>query len=301
MLQNKEKLELVETFIFNVLFTLGMLAIFIVLSALTTDIEKLKNEAFWILTFIKVALLTVLFNWYRFTSIKTRKKTKKGYRKANLIHSLMCDLVKALGLRPKVEIKVEEYNQRHLKEAQEFALARLTNVISLDEFKVWTVEELKKKCLDIGYNKKHTKKLVKLHDKIKKGQIKYEKYTVHQILHNQSSSKVGKSISDANESANLIYENLYVIIRYILFTVTVSLVKWEGNVIDLLIGIAVNLTLAATAMISGTKSADDYLGRCTDRINNKNDLLSEVEGIDYSEIEKKANDIIVKEFYRNET
>lgn len=297
----RQKNELIELNAFNILFTTAILIVVVLFTALTVDLSKLTNADFWTLNLIKVGGLIVLFNWFRVAGVKIAKRKKKSYKKANIIHSKMCDVVKSSQLRGKVEERVNKFNKNALKEAQETLLEKFTNIITLDEILKWNKRDLKQKCKEIGYGWFHAWKLIRLAKRLKKGIVKYDKYTVHQVLHNPSSNHVNQSISEKEEGKILLYENLYISLRYLMFGAFLMLINWDGDLKSILIGIVVNLTLALSASFSGSKSADDYVGRCTDRLNNKNDLLAEVEGINFAQIEQEANMLITKEFYRNET
>lgn len=296
------KNELIEVNLFNILFTLSILIVVVFFTTLTVKIDKLENIDFWTLNLIKVGGLIVLFNWFRVTGIKIGRRRKTTYRKANIIHSKMCDKIKANGLKHLVEIKVNEHNKKALEVAQEDHLERYTNIITLSEIMSWNKKELKQRCQEIGYGWYHTMQIVKLAKRIKKGKIDYDKYTVHLVLHNPSSVYVKQSISDKGEGKILLYENLYISLRYLLFGAFLMLLDWDGDWRSILMGLVVNLTLALSASFSGSKSADDYIGRCTDRLNNKNDLLAEIDGINYTEIEEEANSIVAKDLQlQNET
>lgn len=279
----------------NVLFTIGVLTVIIILSALAFDKEKLYQTEFWLSIIINGVALIYLFGNYKYTNIRLLKTKDKGYQKVNIMHSKMCDYIKANNIRDKAEEHISIVNKKNLKESQETYLERITSVFTLDEVINLTQDELSAECQKKGFNKKQTKKLLKVVEKIKNGKVKYIRYTIHEILNNPSSTSVNKQVNAKSEKWITLGEFISKFLTYVCFTAMFSVLIWTGNVEDLIKEIAVRVTLVISAIQSGLKSATYYVGRAKDRLVNKNDILAEVEGIDYAKIENETNIILISQ------
>lgn len=276
----------------NIAFTLGVLTLIIILSSLAYEREKLGQIEYWLGIIVNGVALIYLFANYRYTNIKVIKSKDKGFQKANIMHSKMCDTVKANNLRDKVEHKIAVTNSKNLREAQENLLERVTSIFTVEEVITLSNDELRSQCHEKGFSTKHTRKVIKVANKIRNGKVRYVKYTLHEVLNNPTSTSVNKQISAKTEKWIALGEFASKFFSYVIITAIFGVLMWTGNFGDLLKEIFLRGTLVFSAIQSGLKSATFYVGRCKDRLVNKNDVLAEVEGISYDKIENEANNIL---------
>lgn len=300
---NKNK-ELILTLVINVIFTLFAVTAMVIMAAIAYKDDVFQSPEFWIITGLNTTLLIFLYNFYRSSNIRIGRKSNKGYRKSVIIHARMTDKIKgSKEMKDDLATIVEITNNNNWKEACAYKLSLVNSILTLEEALNMSDDKLLEFCKKEHIKAKRwwpRKGLLQVINQIKNGKVKYLKYTVHEVMNNQESESVNKSISSKSEKWILLRENILKMITYVLLTAAIATMEWDGNVSEIVKEIVLRGTLVFSAVWSAIRSASSYVGRRKDRIQNKNYVLGNVSGINYEQINNEADKILLNEL-QNET
>ncbi len=275
----KEKYGIDKNILLKILSIFLFLIVAVILEcAMSFSIDVLKDGKFYLHILINYAVMIFTYNVIRsVVSDSKRHNEKSAYFAEARKNGMFLTYIRNNKLEPLISEKVKEANLRAKEEAEELALRKVTLLISLDEVKTMDDTQLAIFFEKVKTLKVHPRKLRKVIDKIRHNKIKYNHFTIRDILNDSESS--GISVSNNQIAGNYAKFNFMQeaskTFKFMFTSIISSIIIFDSFNGNLIFELSKYVFLILTSTASGITAGNQYIAYRKAILTNRNIFLNQ--------------------------